>query len=226
MRKNIVHEIAHFKFNNQDFLGKFKKRPMLYFAGATLFSLSLVGGIAHSLYRHVLNEYSYMPPRIISRLDGMAVKMCYPTIYGEPLSVKKGLEIEKTTYWEILVEDAPGFNKNLWFQTSKTKDGMPSCSWLNRKKDGERLVFLPVDVARNLALNHYQTVFADCLEINPTFSKEEKQAFCKKSISQKIMKGNQALYHEDKLALQSMGIDISNIKFNPVPKVSDVSSRY
>jgi hypothetical protein len=184
-------------------------------------SLLATGLIANAMWHHVVNSFSYQPPRIISRLDFKPIKLCYPTIKPEPsylLSVQDG----DLAYWEAHFQS---FQKQslLFFITSKNAEGFPTCSWLNRFKDGQRLDFLPEKVAVEFSSIHYRAILGRC-EFQAPKEVKRKDEFCKANLRVEMEANKPTLFTEDVIALRTLKIGAFNATV-PRPyqgKLSDV----
>jgi hypothetical protein len=159
--------------------------------------------IANAMYHKVVNSFSYLPPRVVSRVDYTPVRLCYPTIKPEPSHLKSVKEGD-ATYWEVHFQDFQN-QTMLFFITSKDKDGTPTCAWLNRFKDGQRLDFLPETVAVEFSSIHYQEILTRC-ESRLQQDSKDKTKTCKALLNQELARKSPRLFQEDVLALAKLQI--------------------
>jgi hypothetical protein len=159
--------------------------------------------IANAMYHRVASSFTYLPPRVISRVDYTPVRLCYPTIKPEPSNLKS-VKDGSATYWETHFQDFQ-HQPMLFFITSKDRDGVPTCAWLNRFKDGQRLDFFPETIAVEFSSHHYREILTHCESRLPQETKDKNKT-CKAFLNQELARNSPRLFQEDVLALAKLQV--------------------
>jgi hypothetical protein len=184
-----------------------ESKQILIISGALIASVTLIPLLATAMWQHVNANQSYIPPRVVSRVDGKPIERCWPTIYPEPMQVESTRSKDGGKWWQVTFH--PSQNRGrLFFYTGKDRKTGFICSWLNRDKDDGRIYLMPRYAAVAFAKQHYESVLDECMK-NSKLS--DKKQFCHNVMQRELNQKRPVVQPEDKDALIALKFDVSQI---------------